>query len=168
MQFDFPAQLQNKDETVLGVMGICDWVGEGLAIPEGENVDLLEIKFIQELRDDHRLQALTYSALLSIEKGAPCSGMLYNARTEETEVFKIEAERAIDFLLDIAKFKFDGTLNDPLEIEACMAILSHPDSSEEDASHTNKRPRLPIIAVAENRASLLLESEPVTNDATIL
>mmetsp|Transcript_21229 Transcript_21229/g.52308 ORF Transcript_21229/g.52308 Transcript_21229/m.52308 type:complete len:208 (+) Transcript_21229:564-1187(+) len=80
------------------IRGRCDWVGEGLSSPGGEAVDLLEIKFVNELSDQHRLQVLIYCALLAIERSAACSGMLFNARTSELEVVKIDAAEAFEFL----------------------------------------------------------------------
>lgn len=94
--------------TVIGIQGICDWIGRGLSSPKGAAVDLLEIKFINELCNMHRLQVLTYCALHAVERGQACSGMLYNARTGELEVCRIESSVAENFLLDIAQFKFNG------------------------------------------------------------
>lgn len=37
-----------------------------------------------------------------------CRGMLYNARTGEMEVCSIQARNAMDFLLDISQFKYNG------------------------------------------------------------
>mmetsp|Transcript_20697 Transcript_20697/g.51028 ORF Transcript_20697/g.51028 Transcript_20697/m.51028 type:complete len:191 (-) Transcript_20697:104-676(-) len=113
MQFQFPESITIMDEaesqTVEGVKGICDWMGEGLVSPKGKAVDLLEVKFVTELADDHRLQALVYCALLALEKDAPCSGMLFNARTYETEVVSIDAVKALEFLVEVSQFKCDGT-----------------------------------------------------------
>ena len=44
--------------TVCGVCGVCDWVGSGLESPGGVGVQLLEVKFVAELGNAHRLQVL--------------------------------------------------------------------------------------------------------------
>lgn len=97
-----------NSQVVVGIQGVCDWVGRGLRSPQGESVDLLEIKFINELCNMHRLQVLSYCALLALEEGKDCSGMLYNARTGELEICHIKESAAEAFLLDIAQFKFNG------------------------------------------------------------
>eukprot|EP00547_Thalassionema_nitzschioides_P011158 CAMPEP_0194263180 /NCGR_PEP_ID=MMETSP0158-20130606/46923_1 /TAXON_ID=33649 /ORGANISM="Thalassionema nitzschioides, Strain L26-B" /LENGTH=1016 /DNA_ID=CAMNT_0039003359 /DNA_START=275 /DNA_END=3325 /DNA_ORIENTATION=+ len=111
--YDFPEEeiIQNSKQStvIVGVAGICDWVGQGLKSRNGSNVDLLEIKFCNELGNMHRLQILTYCAMLALEADKSCTGMLYNARTEEMEICRMELKRAKDFLLDISRFKFDGT-----------------------------------------------------------
>jgi len=100
-------------QTVVGVTGICDWIGRGLTSPKGASVDLLEIKFVNELGNVNRLQVLTYCALLSLETHRSCSGMIYNARSEELEICRIEAGVACEFLLDISHFKHSGTKRSP-------------------------------------------------------
>jgi len=111
--FDFPFEEHIKEAktstAIVGVDGYCDWAGEGLVSPGGEAVDLLEIKFVNELCDVHRLQTLVYCALLALERGARCAAMLFNARTGECEVVKIDADKALEFILDLARFKNDGT-----------------------------------------------------------
>ena len=131
---------QNNGTTVVGVTGICDWVGEELKCikKEGQgyaqDVNLLEIKFVHHLSNVHRLQVLVYSALYVLEvngmgkhdcdknednsndekdhqakrKIECCKGMLYNARTGETEICSMQASDAMDFLLDICQFKYNG------------------------------------------------------------
>jgi hypothetical protein len=101
--------LEGNGVKILGVQGICDWTGEGLVSLKGKQVDILEIKFVNELGNVNRLQVLVYCALLSIEYKRSCSGMLYNARTGELEVCSILLERAESFLLDISQFKKNGT-----------------------------------------------------------
>jgi len=100
-------------QTVVGVMGTCDWIGRGLTSPKGVAVDLLEIKFVKELGNVNRLQVLAYCALLSLETCCSCSGMIYNSRTDELEICHMEAGAASDFLLDISHFKHSGTRRPP-------------------------------------------------------
>eukprot|EP00187_Rhodella_violacea_P015570 CAMPEP_0184719236 /NCGR_PEP_ID=MMETSP0314-20130426/8213_1 /TAXON_ID=38298 /ORGANISM="Rhodella maculata, Strain CCMP 736" /LENGTH=734 /DNA_ID=CAMNT_0027183097 /DNA_START=62 /DNA_END=2266 /DNA_ORIENTATION=+ len=167
MQFDFPTEIEITNETkshmVVGVNGICDWVGEGLVSPNGKAVDLLEIKFVNELCDEHRLQVLVYCALLALEKNAPCSGMLFNARTCETEVVTIEANRAAEFLPGISQFKCDGTKKtfiapEPVDDDIDdMTMLMECDRAVMERLHTKKRALSPEVVV--------LDYEPVTNDA---
>ena len=109
--YTFPSNqyIEGNGSRVLGVQGICDWTGEGLFSPKGEKVDILEIKFVTELGNIHRLQILVYCALLSIQLDRSCSGMLYNARTCELEICSIKLEKARDFLQSISQFKNDGT-----------------------------------------------------------
>jgi len=111
MQYKFPSEqcIEGNGVSVAGVQGICDWTGEGLTSPKGEKVDLLEIKFVNELGNINRLQVLVYCALLSIEYDRSCSGILYNARTGELEICSIELKIATEFLLSISQFKMDGT-----------------------------------------------------------
>ena len=54
-----------------------------------------------------------YCALFVVERKRPCTALLYNARTGEAETFSMGGdadgqERAMAFLLDIARFKYDG------------------------------------------------------------
>ena len=98
-------------EQVVGVAGICDWTGQGLVSKKGQAVNLLEIKFVHELSNANRLQVLVYCALQSIEKDRACSGMLYNARTEELEICKIDSSNAFRFLTDLSRFKQSGSLD---------------------------------------------------------
>lgn len=56
---------------------------------------------------------LVYCALFVVERKRPCTALLYNARTGEAETFSMGGdadgqERAMAFLLDIARFKYDG------------------------------------------------------------
>jgi hypothetical protein len=46
-----------------------------------------------------------------------CRGMLYNARTGEMEVCSIQARNAMDFLLDISQFKYNGKDRKDLQLE---------------------------------------------------
>ena len=100
--------------TVIGVQGRCDWAGQGLVSPEGTRVDLLEIKLAQELSNSHRLQVLVYCALFSRERMSPCTALLYNARTGESETCTIDSPQlALEILLDLATFKYNGTVRIP-------------------------------------------------------
>ena len=129
---------KNNGRTVVGVNGICDWVNEeslssstrSTIIKHHYEVDLLEIKFVHELSNIHRLQVLVYSALVAlnmdacnhndgdsreikesdyVELSSPtCRGMLYNARTGETEMCSMKVKDAKRFLLDISQFKYNG------------------------------------------------------------
>eukprot|EP00536_Pseudo-nitzschia_multiseries_P017237 jgi/Psemu1/70131/estExt_Genemark1.C_14450010 len=142
---------QNNGKTIVGVAGVCDWINEEAtkrnmphrAESKGGctyNIDLLEIKFVHQLSNIHRLQVLVYCALFVLElnnrrshetKGTDsgddddggevdensvkvnfdieyCRGMLYNARTEEMEICSVKASDAMDFLLDISQFKYNG------------------------------------------------------------
>ena len=98
----------NNNRKVVGVAGVCDWVGRGLKTDKDEDIDLLEIKFVQQLTNQHRLQVLVYCALLAMEEGRACRGLLYNARSEERVVCLMPDSCARDFLLDISQFKFNG------------------------------------------------------------
>jgi len=108
------------DTLLGGVSGICDWVGKGLVSEKGNEVDLLEIKFVNELSNENRLQVLIYCALLSLELKQSCSGMLFNARTEEVEICSIDVSRAPSFLYDISQFKVNGICKTP-EDDGCDA-----------------------------------------------
>ena len=111
--YEFPPEQcikgNNSHRKVMGVQGFCDWIGQGLVSEMGNEVDLLELKFVNQLGNVNRLQVLAYCALLSLETGRSCSGMLYNARTGELEICRIEAATAKNFLLDISQFKCNGT-----------------------------------------------------------
>jgi hypothetical protein len=124
----------NNGTAVVGVTGVCDWcVSSGnLAQRQcfkkkreynGEcKINLLEIKFVAALSNAHRLQVLVYCALYVLEfnsntnspkKDHPkriecCSGMLYNARTGEKEICRMQASDAMAFLLEISHFKYNG------------------------------------------------------------
>ena len=116
LSYEFPKDQQiggGHTQTVVGVIGICDWVGRGLLSPKGASVDLLEIKFVKELGNVNRLQVLTYCALLSLETHRSTSGMIFNARTNELEICRMEVGVACDFLLDISHFKHSGTKRPP-------------------------------------------------------
>lgn len=76
---------------------------------ERSPVDLLEIKFVQELGDAHRLQVLIYCALYAEVRGRVCRGLLYNARTDAVEVCEMKPEGAMELLLDLSTFKYNGT-----------------------------------------------------------
>ena len=61
-----------------------------------------------------------YCALFVVERKRPCTALLYNARTGEAETFSMGGdadgqERAMAFLLDIARFKYDGGTRGLLE-----------------------------------------------------
>ena len=128
---------RNNSRTIVGITGVCDWINENVrrcATKEGvEDVDLLEIKFVHHLSNAHRLQVLLYSAMYALEVNkmnyyngsddkdgsrseknqvegniGRCRGMLYNARTNETEICSIQARDAMDFLLDISQYKYNG------------------------------------------------------------
>lgn len=113
-QLSHPAQSRN----VIGVCGICDWIGIGLRSKSGIDVDILEIKFCSELGNAHRIQLLTYCALFCMEKERDCTGLLFNCRTLESEVCMMEVTKAKDFLLDISLFKFDGTQRKKTETQS--------------------------------------------------
>ena len=115
---------------VIGVQGVCDWIGKGLVSKSGTTVDLLEIKFVHEIANINRLQVLAYCALFSLEKKTSCSGMLYNARTGEVEICSIEAHNAKRFLYDIASFKHSGT-----EVESAKQKIKS--ESTESCKHTS-------------------------------
>eukprot|EP01052_Picozoa_sp_SAG31_P012721 SAG31_NODE_749_length_12378_cov_8.688818_6_plen_982_part_00 len=116
VEFATPISIPPNPAIVVGVAGAVDWVGTGLRTPTAEctPVDLLEIKFVQELGDAHRLQVLIYCALYAEERGQVCSGMLYNVRTDEVEVCKVRPEDALELLLDLSVFKYNGTKRQPL------------------------------------------------------
>jgi hypothetical protein len=147
---------ENNGRTVVGVGGICDWISDvsskkkSCYINKKEqphqhtqqqqsyDVDLLEIKFVHQLSNVHRLQVLVYCALHALElnkdngenddndddddeyidefnddgskviRRSECSGMLYNARTGEIEICSIQTKDAKQFLLDISQFKYNG------------------------------------------------------------
>ncbi len=129
------------DTLLGGVSGICDWVGQGLVSEKGNEVDLLEIKFVNELSNENRLQVLIYCALLSLELKRSCSGMLFSklvhcdnlfyivlvssskwisnktlssdARTGEVEICSIDLSTAPSFLYDISEFKLNGICKTP-------------------------------------------------------
>lgn len=112
----------NNGKTVVGVVGVCDWIKEDRDATTGvraeNDVDVLEIKFVHQLSNVHRLQVLAYCALYALERREDdayhdndrfvCNGMLYNARTGETEICSIKTREAINFLLDISQFKYNG------------------------------------------------------------
>lgn len=112
------------------------------------DVDLLEIKFVHHLSNMHRLQVLVYTALCALEannvKAAKCStdddeacsfdadeyewkveycrGMLYNARTGEKEICMMKSRDALDFLLDISQFKYNGKDRTKIKKEKTVRI----------------------------------------------
>ena len=128
----------NNGRTIIGVAGVCDWVNKNRAKSTDtekqeswKDVDLLEIKFVHHLSNIHRLQVLVYTALYALKlndikvnidredasgfdaddyewKVERCRGMLYNARTGEMEICTMQARTAMDFLLDISQFKYNG------------------------------------------------------------
>ena len=51
------------------------------------------------------LLALPFCALLAVTRGRYATGLLYNARTGESEVCAVKAEDAMELLLDLAHFK---------------------------------------------------------------
>jgi len=102
---------ENNGRIIVGVGGVCDWIGRGLKNDKNQDIDLLEIKFVQALTNNHRLQVLVYCALFVLERNdgkSGCRGMLYNARTGEREVCFLDGSSAMKFLLDISQFKYNG------------------------------------------------------------
>jgi hypothetical protein len=108
--FPHPISDTLRPDRVTAVAGICDWQGRGLKSLSGKSVDVLEVKFVSQLSNAHRIQVLVYCALLAVETQCSCSALLYNARNGESEVCTItHAHSAMEFLLDIATFKYNGT-----------------------------------------------------------
>lgn len=95
---------------VVGVGGVCDWIGKGLLSDDGREVDFLEIKFVHGLKNENRLQVLVYCALLSLAYRRSCIGMLYNARTGEKEICSLDYAQAGRLLSDITLFKLKGVV----------------------------------------------------------
>jgi hypothetical protein len=141
--YEFPPEhcikSDNSAMKVIGIQGICDWVGLGLVSKMGNGVDLLEIKFVNELSNVNRLQVLAYCALLSLQTDRCCSGMLYNARTGELEICRIEATIAQDFLLDISQFKHSGTKRQPAQSILKEETIMLPEPNDTSMSSTAAR-----------------------------
>lgn len=133
---------RNAQIEVAGVSGICDWIGQGLVSERGQVVDLLEIKFVHELSNVNRLQVLVYCALLSLETGRSCSGMLFNARTGELEICRIEIEKAARFLSDISQFKLSGARKEKNERQPNLHSVETKTSSESMISENGRRRKL--------------------------
>lgn len=126
--FDFTEVCQivgSGGSTVVGVCGICDWVNprSNEMVEEEDNdevrnrprmyderydIDVLEIKFVDQLSNAHRLQLLVYCALYALENDSDCKGMLYNARTGEAKVCFLNRAVALLFLTEISEFKANG------------------------------------------------------------
>ena len=148
----------NNGRTVVGVCGVCDWINEDLmrCIKKDQgvvhNVDLLEIKFVHQLSHVHRLQVLVYCALYVLELNSEkkkydgeddenerteqiecCRGMLYNACTGETEICSIQASDAMDFLLDISQFKYNGKDRNDIQQES-KSIVPKTEIKNEDSA----------------------------------
>ena len=126
-------------------------------------VDLLEIKFVHHLSNIHRLQVLVYTALCALEvnnveankccaddkqscnfdaddydwKIECCRGMLYNARTGEKEICTINARDAMDFLLDISQFKYNGKDRKTIKKEQKSSVPKSQVKSENSFSVPN-------------------------------
>jgi len=107
-KFQYPKVCNQSQTEVVGVGGICDWIGKGLFSDDGREVDFLEIKFVNELSNVNRLQVLVYSALLASANRRSCLGMIYNARTGEKEICSMEYDQAGRLLSDITLFKLKG------------------------------------------------------------
>ena len=147
------------------------------------DVDLLEIKFVHHLSNVHRLQVLVYTALYALKlndiqmtsvgedaagfdaddyewKIERCRGMLYNARTGEMEICTIYARNAMDFLLDISQFKYNGKDRIMLKEEKKAtkeAVLpekpmkrENPFSSSKNALSQNRQPFRPKKRLRKN------------------
>jgi len=96
-----------KPSVVVGVGGIVDWKGVESG---GHKPFVIELKFVGELDNSHKLQTLVYVALFARETEEDAKGLLFNARTGELWRVQISREQAERFLLDIARAKHSGVL----------------------------------------------------------
>jgi len=185
----------NNGRKIVGVGGVCDWINEKqtrnvkMGKEEGmQDIDLLEIKFVHNLSNIHRLQVLVYTALYALKVNnikphtsgdigqnidtangpklssykdedyeweiESCRGMLYNARTGEMEFCTIEARRAMDFLLNISQFKFNGMDREDLPKNQAGALIKKEanmqdkyvaNCSESSLHHHRKPPKRRLI-----------------------
>jgi Karyopherin (importin) beta len=116
-KFNNSMMCMQSQTKVVGVGGICDWIGKGLLSEDGREVDFLEIKFLHGLRNENRLQVLVYCALLSLANHRPTIGMLYNARTGEKEICSLDFAKSEKLLSDITLFKLKGVVSlDPHDV----------------------------------------------------
>ena len=146
------------------------------------DVDLLEIKFVHHLSNIHRLQVLVYTAIYALkvnnikanngdvddEQSSSfdaddyeweiecCRGMLYNARTGEMEICTIQSRKAMDFLLDISQFKYNGKdrkhlLKEEKDIVSKSQIKREGSCTvPNDGVSLSRRPRLPKKRLRKN------------------
>jgi hypothetical protein len=109
---------------VIGVMGICDWMGQGLFAENGTEVDFLEVKFVHELSNDNRLQVMVNCALLSLANHRSTMGMLFNARTGEKEICSLDYSKANKFLSEMTQFKLNGAIEEEIEAQLPLNVTS--------------------------------------------
>ena len=180
----------NNRRTIVGVSGVCDWINKSRARSKHEgkeeswrDVDLLEIKFVHHLSNVHRLQVLVYTALYALKlndiqmnsvdedaagfdaddyewKIERCRGMLYNARKGEMEICTVQARNAMDFLLDISQFKYNGKDRIMLKEEKKpkkegvlpekLIKRENPFSSSKDTLSKNRQPFRPKKRLRKN------------------
>lgn len=108
-----------KPSVVVGVGGTVDWMG----VRSGDSPFVIELKFVAELDNTHKLQTLVYVALFALESEEDAKGLLFNARTGELWRVQISCKEAERFLLDIAQAKHSGVLP-PAAADACSEAVT--------------------------------------------
>lgn len=96
-----PTPFRTLGGTVTILAGRADWMRKGDA-GGGDDVDdtVFELKFVNELNDEHRIQTLVYAALATSDRARGSTAVLFNARTCERERVRVAdldtAKRIID------------------------------------------------------------------------
>lgn len=117
--FDDPIRTAGKPSVVVGVGGTVDW--KGVEECPGDRQLVIELKFVGELDNSHKLQTLVYVALFALETQQDAQGLLFNARTGELWRLQTSCEQAARFLVDLARTKHSGVLPN-----AASPVLASP------------------------------------------
>uniref|UniRef100_A0A7S4AT84 Helicase ATP-binding domain-containing protein n=1 Tax=Pseudo-nitzschia australis TaxID=44445 RepID=A0A7S4AT84_9STRA len=93
-----------------------------------------------------------------------CRGMLYNARTEEMEICSMQACEAMDFLLNISQFKYNG--KDRKEVILLEELAKKAIDDDEVSIASSYRPKRPQKRLMEMHGKTYYTALAVDDDVT--
>ena len=104
---------------------------DSIAVSEDEdNSQSIDIEDTKSCAEDDRIK-------WEIES---CRGMLFNARTGETEFCTMEARNAMNFLLDISQFKYNG--KDRRDVKKAQKVVIAKNEIKVETATSPSKPRL--------------------------
>lgn len=106
-----------------------DTVRSNLVFDQGSNLDDDKGCFSVDFNSEEELKYRKEEIEWKVES---CRGMLYNARTSEKEFCTIQSRNAMEFLLDISQFKYNGKDRKDLHLEQKSIVPKNDIWSEQN------------------------------------